>query len=90
MTILLCPKKPKACGKTVLLDRSILIGQRWWKMPKLKNWNATFWVPLFSQKLEETKENGKSLNEIEESSRQKKVYPEKQNGNRERRWKFSN
>ena len=22
----------------------ILIGQNWWKVPKLKNWNATFWV----------------------------------------------
>ena len=42
-------------------------------------------MSLFIQKFQETKENGKSLNEIEESSRQKKVYPEKQNGNRERR-----
>ena len=25
-------------GQTVLLDRSILIGKNWSKMPKLKNW----------------------------------------------------
>ena len=24
--------KPEACGQTVLTDRSILIGQNWWKM----------------------------------------------------------
>ena len=41
--------KPEACGQTVLADRSILIGQKnWWKMPKLKNSNATFWV-IFKQ-----------------------------------------
>ena len=36
--------KPKTSGQTVLPDMSILIGQNWWKMPKLKNSNATFWV----------------------------------------------
>ena len=40
--------KPGACGQTVLPDRSILIGQNWWKMPKLKNSNETFWV-IFKQ-----------------------------------------
>ena len=39
--------KPEACGQTVLPDRSILIGQKIggnWKMPKVKNSNATVWV----------------------------------------------
>ena len=29
-------RKPKACGQTVLPDRSFLLGQKWWKTPKLK------------------------------------------------------
>ena len=32
----------KTCGQTVLPDRSILIGQNWWKMPKSENSNETF------------------------------------------------
>ena len=43
-----CPKwliwNPEAYGQIVLPDRSILIEQNWWKMPKLANSNATFWV----------------------------------------------
>ena len=40
--------KPKACGQTELPDRSVLIGQNiGWKMPKLKNSNATFWMIFF-------------------------------------------
>ena len=27
-------EKPEACGQTVLPDRSVSIGQNWWKMPK--------------------------------------------------------
>ena len=34
--------KPEACGPTVLPDRSILIGQIWWNMPKFKYSNDTF------------------------------------------------
>ena len=40
--------KPEACGQTVLPDRSVLIGQNWWKIPKYQNSNATFWV-IFKQ-----------------------------------------
>ena len=40
--------KPEACGQTVLPDRSVLIGQKWWKMPKFKNSNATFGI-IFKQ-----------------------------------------
>ena len=36
--------KPEAFDQTVLPDRSVLIGQKLVKMPKLKNSNATFWV----------------------------------------------
>ena len=36
--------KPEVCGQTVLPDMSILIGQKCWKMPKLKNSYETFWV----------------------------------------------
>ena len=37
-------EKPEVCGQTVLPDRSFI--KNWWKMPKLKNSNATFWVIL--------------------------------------------
>ena len=40
--------KRETCGQTVLPDRSILVGQKWWKMPKLKKSNETFWV-IFKQ-----------------------------------------
>ena len=40
--------KPEACDQTVLPDRLILIVKKWWKMPKLKNSNAIFWV-IFKQ-----------------------------------------
>ena len=36
--------KPESYGQTVLPDRSLLIGQKLVKMPKLKNSNATFGV----------------------------------------------
>ena len=36
--------KREACNQTVLPDRSLLIGQKWWNMPKFKNSSATFWV----------------------------------------------
>ena len=37
--------KPKACGQTVLPDRSVLIGQQLVENAKSeKNPNATFWV----------------------------------------------
>ena len=35
-------RKPEACSQTELPDRSVLIVKNWWKMPKLKNSNATF------------------------------------------------
>ena len=42
-------KSLKACSlQTVLPDRSLLIGKKWWIMPKLKISNATFWV-IFKQ-----------------------------------------
>ena len=28
--------KPEACGQAVIPDRLVLIGQKWWKMPKFK------------------------------------------------------
>ena len=37
MTNLATFRKTEVCGKTVLPDKSISIGQNWWKMPKLKN-----------------------------------------------------
>ena len=38
---------PKACGQTVLPDRSILIGQKMMEYAKIeKKSNATFWVIL--------------------------------------------
>ena len=36
--------KYEACSQTVLPDRSLFIGQKRWKMPKLKKLNATFLV----------------------------------------------
>ena len=36
--------KSEVCGQTVLPDRSILIGLKLVKMPKLKHSNATFWM----------------------------------------------
>ena len=39
-------KKP--CGQTVVPERSSSIRQNWWKMPKMKNSNETFWV-IFNQ-----------------------------------------
>ena len=36
--------KLESCGQTVLPDRSLLIEQKWWKMPKFKTSNAKFWV----------------------------------------------
>ena len=41
--------KPKACGQTVLPDRSIIIGQKLMEMPKLKIPNETFLV-IFKQR----------------------------------------
>ena len=35
--------KPEAWVQTVILDRSILVGKNWWKIPKFKNANGTFW-----------------------------------------------
>ena len=42
--------KSEACGQTVLPDRSVLIGQNRWKIPKFQNSNATFWV-IFKQRV---------------------------------------
>ena len=39
---------PEACGQTVLPDGSIYRDKNWWKMPKVKNSNATFWA-IFKQ-----------------------------------------
>ena len=46
MSILASFWKPEACGQTVLPDTSVLMGQKWWKMSKFKNSNATIWVIL--------------------------------------------
>ena len=40
--------KHVAYGQTVLPDTSLLIVKKWWKMPLLKNSNATFWI-IFKQ-----------------------------------------